>query len=91
MNKIKIKLFTLFVTLLFCTNISFARIDIVVPAPEDRNKMFSYELYGTGEYHPGGQVSVDNFSPDIINAICAGSYEWNTFINNPDQTIPANQ
>ena len=47
MNKIKIKLFTLFVTLLFCTNISFARIDIVVPAPEDRNKMFSYELYGT--------------------------------------------
>ena len=88
MNKIKTKIFAVFVALIFCANISLARIDIVVPAPEDRNKMFSYELYGTGEYHPGGQVSVDNFSPDIINAICAGSYEWNTFINNSNQTIP---
>ena len=91
MNKIKTKIVAVSVALLVCVNVSFARIDVVVPAPEGKNIMFSYELYGRGEYHPDGQISTDNFSPDIINAICAGSYEWNTFINNPDQTIPANQ
>ena len=85
MNKTKI--FTLFVSLLFYANTAFAVREIVVPAPEGRNPMFSYDLFETGEYPISGKISTADFSPNIIDAICAGSYEWNSFINNENQTI----
>lgn len=88
MKKTGYKIFTLFVTLLFCTNTVFAVREIVVPAPEGRNSMFSYDLFETGEYPISGKVSTADFPPNIIDAICAGSYEWNIFINNENQTIP---
>ena len=88
MKRTGYKIFTLFVTLLFCTNTVFAVREIVVPAPEGKNPMFSYDLFETGEYPITGKVSTADFPPNIIDAICAGSYEWNIFINNENQTMP---
>ena len=88
MKKTGYKIFTLFVALLFYANTAFAVREIIVRPPEGRNPMFSYDLFETGEYPISGKVSTADFPPGIIDAICAGSYEWNIFINNENQTMP---
>ena len=86
----KSKICAVLVSLLFCTNISFAEFNINVPAvPTEKQgsgkEMFLYECYGKGETTPAGEKSVNGYSSELIKTIIEGSYAWNLFINNKEQ------
>ena len=86
----KSKICAVLVSLLFCTNISFAEFDYDVPAiPKDQggsgNQMFSYKFYERNERTPDNYLSTDDFPLPIVNAVVAGSLAWNRFIKNDNQ------
>ena len=86
----KSKICAVLVSLLFCTNISFAEFDINVPAiPVDQggsgNQMFSYKFYERNERTPEGEMSTDDYPIALVNAVAGGSLIWNRFIKNDTQ------